>query len=471
MKNWLKIILIITLFIGSYTNASLALASDLIISQVSVGNFENNTAQLSWRTNQSSRGNVYFGLDPDNLKYRINYNGYDYNHTVTLTGLESKTTYYYKINAVSGDGESSQTFILNFETGKIKDTTEPKLLSSQLIQVTSDAAAFAWTANKEVKSVIYYGIGENNFNKSKKISRYATTNTLTLTGLKAYTKYSAKIKIIDKNGAYYYSNVFTFRTGGDINRKTALSVYDVEPISYESSLVSSHQVTIKFKTNIASKAYIKIGTRSKKYGKNTEITSFPRQTTHQITLTDLEPNTTYYYVLTAKSDIYGHSKSTAEYQFTTLPEQSQEVLGEKISSSDVDSDKDGLSDSYEVAIGTDPFNYDTDGDGYNDGTEIKNGYNPKGPGKMVKLIYGQERTSLGYEQAKANELKKLLEQKIGKFYITNQNWFTLVNAYAYGGYPIDAIAKSIKWSGKTVHPTIPWVLWRNSADYQNYINR
>lgn len=49
----------------------------------------------------------------------------------------------------------------------------------------------------------------------------------------------------------------------------------------------------------------------------------------------------------------------------------------------IDSDFDGLSDYEEVYIyGTDPLNPDTDGDGFSDGDEVKNGYNPKGEGRL-----------------------------------------------------------------------------------------
>ncbi len=48
-----------------------------------------------------------------------------------------------------------------------------------------------------------------------------------------------------------------------------------------------------------------------------------------------------------------------------------------------DSDGDGLSDGDEIKIWhTDPLNPDTDHDGYPDGTEVKNGYNPLGSGRM-----------------------------------------------------------------------------------------
>jgi len=52
----------------------------------------------------------------------------------------------------------------------------------------------------------------------------------------------------------------------------------------------------------------------------------------------------------------------------------------------IDSDADGLTDREEAKVfGSDPLKTDTDGDGYPDGTEVKNGYSPKGPGKLGPL--------------------------------------------------------------------------------------
>lgn len=48
-----------------------------------------------------------------------------------------------------------------------------------------------------------------------------------------------------------------------------------------------------------------------------------------------------------------------------------------------DTDGDGLTDLEEINIYKTHYLFpDTDGDGYNDGDEVKNGFNPKGEGRL-----------------------------------------------------------------------------------------
>jgi lipoprotein-anchoring transpeptidase ErfK/SrfK len=47
-----------------------------------------------------------------------------------------------------------------------------------------------------------------------------------------------------------------------------------------------------------------------------------------------------------------------------------------VQAQELDSDNDGLSDSLETQLGTDPMNVDTDGDSFSDGVEVQNGFNP-----------------------------------------------------------------------------------------------
>ncbi len=84
-----------------------------------------------------------------------------------------------------------------------------------------------------------------------------------------------------------------------------------------------------------------------------------------------------------------------------LKNEEEDILG--TDKNKTDTDDDALFDREEVKIyNTDPKNPDTDGDGYKDGDEVKNGYNPIGPGRLLKfdLITGDN-----FENQ--NEMKKL----------------------------------------------------------------
>jgi len=57
-----------------------------------------------------------------------------------------------------------------------------------------------------------------------------------------------------------------------------------------------------------------------------------------------------------------------------------------------DSDGDGLTDSQEVLLGTDPLNPDSDGDGMLDGYENAHNYNPLLPDRPSTVIYQDPRS-------------------------------------------------------------------------------
>lgn len=67
-----------------------------------------------------------------------------------------------------------------------------------------------------------------------------------------------------------------------------------------------------------------------------------------------------------------------------LTDEEEAALG--TNSNSPDTDQDGLTDREEVKVyGTDSLKADTDGDGYPDGQEVKNGFNPKGQGKLLDI--------------------------------------------------------------------------------------
>lgn len=83
-----------------------------------------------------------------------------------------------------------------------------------------------------------------------------------------------------------------------------------------------------------------------------------------------------------------------------------------------DTDGDGLPDTLEVKLGTDPAKADTDGDGFSDGVEVQNGYNPKGAGKlsevdaeMVAESFGVSKSTLDDARLKSRDAKRVSDIK------------------------------------------------------------
>lgn len=67
-----------------------------------------------------------------------------------------------------------------------------------------------------------------------------------------------------------------------------------------------------------------------------------------------------------------------------LTDEEEGALG--TNANEPDSDGDGLHDREEVKVyKTNPLNPDTDGDGFTDGQEVKGGYNPNGTGKLFEF--------------------------------------------------------------------------------------
>ena len=87
--------------------------------------------------------------------------------------------------------------------------------------------------------------------------------------------------------------------------------------------------------------------------------------------------------------------------------------------------------------------------------------------------YNVRRQTVAQEQSGAVELRTELEKYFGSglIPISAENWPTVVNAYIYGDYSVQAIVQAIRYGGKTTHPSIPFRYWQETADYRDYINK
>ena len=335
MRNLLKIIIIIFTVITLVSiGCVLEASANVKFSNIEVYEIKDGTAKLKWATDQPTKGIVYFGNSPDNLDRYIGYSLYDHYHKTVLTGLQKNKTYYYKIVAIDKAQNKTEAFLQTFSTKGMKklETTRPRFVEKKILQVISDAAALSWTTSEKTNATIYCGVDPDSLNKKAVYKSYDKKHELFIHKLKPETKYYLKIVAKDKSGNKA-SAFLVFNTHSRTKTAPDVTIYKIEPLSFDANMIFPRMAIVKFKTNLVAKSVIYYGSKSGKHKHKVNI-STSRQLNHQIRLSDLEPSTTYYYKIKAHGSFHKKSTTTKEMSFTTRPLTKQFTDGSLVKGSD-----------------------------------------------------------------------------------------------------------------------------------------
>lgn len=484
MKKKLLILLIFSLLSGLVPAGSV-LAQDqnnllrLLALRVSPSD---TTATIIWSTNFPSTGLIRFGLTNGfgnwvEDKILTTY------HETTLSGLAPDQTYYFTVEATASGDHKILSDIYTFETEDADDAKAPAVTNVHTSFVTGNTAVFVWETDEPASSCVNYGLSLTELKSKVCKNDKVKIHDLTVNKLKIKTLYYYQVSSKDRANNEQFSVTYNFQTNPEEDKDIPeLIIYELAPFNRKSG-TSTEETVITIKTNRPVEGYVKYGEAAGKY-KFKEFFPAPRDTQLRVTLKNLKSDHVYFFRVYLK-DVLNKELTTPELRFTTLPKNLIEEPGSFNPSDPAqDFDRDGLTNSEENRYGTDALKADTDADGYIDGVEVAHGYNPLGLGRLgetkpvtgeaVKAFaYGKERLkNLSEERRLAEELKNKLNQYFNsQIPRSTQHWYVLVNAYIYGGYPLAAIARAIKWSGKTVHPSIPWSSWQNSDDYRDFIDK
>jgi hypothetical protein len=77
-------------------------SASLSITSRSTSNITSTGATISWTTNLPSTGTVFYGTSSSSMTLSVSSSALGTSHSVVLTGLKSRTNYYYKIVATDG---------------------------------------------------------------------------------------------------------------------------------------------------------------------------------------------------------------------------------------------------------------------------------------------------------------------------------------------------------------------------------
>ena len=395
---------------------------------------DDKTATVIWNVNQAATGVVSFGVTSV-YNYWIQDTRFEAYHQTQLAGLLPETTYHFKIEARNNSGEVVITDDYTFVTKKENDTVAPKISNVRVNFITGNSITVSWETDKDADSNVWFDLVDGNLRNRRSDGTRQKIHDLTITGLKPATRYFYQVSSKDKFGNEARAGSFSVITedSNDQNLSDIQIIY-LRPFNHELT-IDPYNVTIQLSTNRPVSGRIRYGEKTKSYNKSIDL-SRPRAKDSYIYLKDLKPDTIYYYIFEL-TDVLGKRLTSQEYTFRTPPTNILKSPGTTVPA---------VTPAAPSSLPVSTTNY----------------------------AYNKPRASLGAEQAAAQELYQGLVQRLGSRKvnaISRNNWYTLVKAYVYGEYPLEAISQAVKWGGYTVHPTIGWSAWKGTKQYYDYINK
>ena len=407
-------------------------AADLVINRVTVSE-ESKTTQggvvkITWYTNLEADGRIDYGLTASYGSYIASSLAPSLYHEIILAGLKSETTYHFKITSTTPWGQKLESFDQTFKTTKFKDTIAPVISNVQVSYIGGSYFIVTWLTDEPSDSNVEYSTLQAMVRPARAGGQGNTTvHEVVVTKLKPSTVYWYRVRSRDRDRNEAVWGTFSLTTPPNIaEEKEPLTITQVSPVSSPDPLISETAVTFHWRTNRPARGWVDLRSK-KKGGKKVNETGF-YTTEHELTAAGLVVGTAYTVKLQA-TDIFRGSFTSGEIFLTTAAPVPANSFAPPLANQAA-----GCGQTY---------------------------------------AYGASCRDLAAERNLAGDLRSsLLSIFVGRTPASaRQNWYTLVKAYVYGGYPIEAITKAIKHGGKTVHPTIPWSQWKESADYKEYINR
>lgn len=347
-----------------------------IISNVQVTNITENSATISWTTDEASDSTVNFGTSTS-LGETESDGTMTTNHSINITGLaalaeaQTNTTYFFEVRSEDASGneavdDNSGTYY-QFTT---TDETAPVISNVQISNITETSATVTWTTDEASDSTVNFGT-TTSLGSTESDGTMTTNHSVNLSGLSPNTQYFLEVQsedasnnqATDDNSGSYYS--FTTDEEADTQEPNITNV--------QVSNITENSATITWDTDEPSNSTVNYGTTTSLGETESDGTL---TTNHSVNITGLaalagtQANTTYFFEVRSE-DVSGNEaiddNSGTYYQFTTTDETAPIISNVQISnitetSATVTWDTDEASDST-VNYGTSTSLGSTESDG------------------------------------------------------------------------------------------------------------
>ncbi len=273
------------------------------ISSVAVSDITESSAVISWTTNQSADNVVKYSKNSD--LSNPSWSSWDNDTSsvsITLTGLEPNTIYYYQVWSYNGTNSTCYSTdpvsypYHEFTTLQAtQECTNPVITGLTVSDITENSAVISWSTNQSSDNRVKYSKYPDLSSSSWSSWDNDTTSvSISLTGLESGTTYYYQA------WSYNGTNSTCYTTEPDSEPYNNFTTLGIPPCTSPSiSLLTASDITettavIKWFTNQSADNRVKYS----KYSdlSNPSWSNWANDTTSiHITLQGLEPNTTYYY--------------------------------------------------------------------------------------------------------------------------------------------------------------------------------
>jgi subtilisin family serine protease/chitodextrinase len=297
-----------------YDGSELKIVSGPIIERLT-----GNSISLSWSTNQSSDSRLV--CQSSNGSSEVNRLDLVKNHLITLTGLQFNTAYRCVVYSTDLNGQIVSAVQSAVSTEDV-DTTPPQCESAATVEAYSTYVDLTWQATELASANVNYRIkGEQNWS-SESSDQTDTAGYVRLDSLLPDTVYEQQVVLTDLVGNTGECSVAEFTT--DSNAVITVPSFTLQPVVSD---IGSYSANVEWQTDVLSNGIVSYGLSENSLS---FIESTPEYlTSHELVLSGLQPETTYYLQVEA-SNTNGDFNLSEIISFTTLALPDSEVLPPKI---------------------------------------------------------------------------------------------------------------------------------------------
>ena len=296
---------------GSFTTSNQADTQlPVILSGPTVTSKTHDSAIVEYTTDEPASSEVRFGTaSPDDF---LSSGESRTRHKLTLTNLDAATSYLYLVASTDASGNgATESAMAVFTTDPEIDVTAPGFDVDPNISYQNDeSATVSWTMDEESTGEVRFGTAADDLGFIRTLPETGTSHEITLTNLEADTEYFYDVASSDlSNNGPSESAVLSFTTD-------AAADLDAPVISNLQFEPNDESAVITWTTDEFADSFIDFGTTSGLL--DLAVGSVEDVTEHEVVLTNLVANTTYFFTAGSIDRANNPAAATTEQSFTTL---------------------------------------------------------------------------------------------------------------------------------------------------------